>query len=36
MSDDDEAQSPCIGVCTLDDSNSYCTACGQSIEELMR
>ena len=26
----------CIGVCTLDEDGEYCTACGQSIEELQR
>ena len=34
--DEDNTESPCIGVCTLDESGSYCTACGQSLEELMR
>jgi len=33
---EDEAQSLCIGVCTLDESGSYCTAFGQSLEELMK
>jgi len=31
-----EEQSPCIGVCTLDEDGEYCTACGQSLEELTR
>lgn len=34
--DEDDTESPCIGVCTLDESGSYCTACGQTLEELMR
>jgi len=31
-----EEQSPCIGVCVLDEDGEYCTACGQSLEELTR
>jgi hypothetical protein len=29
-------ESPCIGVCTLDETGSFCTACGQTLEELMK
>jgi len=41
MNDEDETEkqqehSPCIGVCTLDEDGEYCTACGQSLEELTR
>ena len=31
-----EEESPCINVCTLDKDGEYCTACGQTLEELMR
>ena len=28
--------SPCINVCKLDEDGEYCTACGQTIQQLMR
>lgn len=33
--EDEETESPCIGVCVLDETRTYCTACGQTLEELM-
>ena len=33
---DDVQESRCIGVCTLDEDGEYCTACGQTISELMK
>lgn len=29
-------ESPCINVCTLDEDGEYCTACGQTLQELMK
>ena len=33
---DDVQESRCIGVCVLDEDGDYCTACGQTISELMK
>ncbi len=29
-----EIQSPCIGVCVVDDSNGLCQGCFRSLEEI--
>ncbi|HEY0906650.1 MAG TPA: DUF1289 domain-containing protein [Methylophilus sp.] len=29
-----EVQSPCIGVCTIDDSTGFCQGCFRTLEEI--
>ena len=29
-----EVSSPCIGVCTIDDSNGFCLGCYRTIDEI--
>ena len=29
-----EVQSPCIGVCSMDDSTGFCQGCYRTIEEI--
>ena len=30
----EEIQSPCIGVCSVDDASGYCYGCYRTIEEI--
>lgn len=30
----EEIQSPCIGVCSMDDASGYCYGCYRTIEEI--
>lgn len=32
--DDDNVPSPCISICVLDASQSYCTGCGRTLREI--
>lgn len=31
-----EVQSPCIGVCSMDDSTGFCFGCYRTIEEIQQ
>lgn len=31
-----EVQSPCIGVCSMDESNGFCQGCFRSLEEIQQ
>jgi predicted Fe-S protein YdhL (DUF1289 family) len=31
-----EIQSPCIGVCSMDDSTGFCQGCYRSIDEIQQ
>ena len=30
----EEVQSPCIGVCSIDEASGYCAGCYRTIEEI--
>jgi predicted Fe-S protein YdhL (DUF1289 family) len=30
----EEAQSPCIGVCSIDETSGYCQGCYRTIDEI--
>ncbi|HEY9268432.1 MAG TPA: DUF1289 domain-containing protein [Methylotenera sp.] len=30
----EEVQSPCIGVCSMDEASGYCAGCYRTIEEI--
>ncbi len=30
----EEAQSPCIGVCSIDEASGYCQGCYRTIDEI--
>lgn len=30
----DEVESPCIGVCSIDEASGYCQGCYRTIEEI--
>jgi predicted Fe-S protein YdhL (DUF1289 family) len=32
--DHDDVPSPCISICVLDTSQSYCTGCGRTLREI--
>lgn len=34
MSNELEIESPCIGVCTMDEATGYCLGCYRTIEEI--
>jgi uncharacterized protein len=34
MADNEEVQSPCIGVCVVDESNGFCQGCFRTIQEI--
>lgn len=31
-----EVQSPCIGVCSMDESNGFCQGCFRTLEEIQQ
>ncbi|MDP8568554.1 DUF1289 domain-containing protein [Methylophilus aquaticus] len=31
---EEEVQSPCIGVCTIDEANGFCQGCFRTLEEI--
>lgn len=34
MTTEQEIQSPCIGVCSIDDMTGYCQGCYRTLEEI--
>lgn len=30
----DEVQSPCVGVCSMDDTTGYCLGCYRTLDEI--
>lgn len=34
MSNEVEIESPCVGVCTMDEATGYCLGCYRTIEEI--
>ena len=34
MSDPAYPESPCVGVCQLDDERTHCVGCGRTLEEI--
>lgn len=34
MSNELEIESPCVGVCTMDEATGYCLGCYRTIEEI--
>ena len=34
MSNIEDIQSPCVGVCTLSDTTGFCQGCDRTIEEI--
>ena len=34
MSNELEIESPCVGVCTMDEETGYCLGCYRTIEEI--
>lgn len=32
--DEQEVQSPCIGVCSIDEASGYCAGCYRTVDEI--